>query len=78
MMAVLMGPTLVSRQKGMTQELFNGWLIRHFAMNIPPNRPVCLLVDKSHMNLEISTACEKKNGILLYCLPLHSSHITQP
>ena len=40
---------------------------------------VCLLVDghSSHISLEASQFC-KSNGILLYCLPPHSSHITQP
>ena len=31
----------------------------------------------SHIDLETSKFC-KENGILLYCLPPHSSHITQP
>ena len=63
----------------MTQELFYGWLTGHFAHRIPSQRPVCLLVDghSSHINLETSKFCDE-NGILLYCLPPHSSHITQP
>ena len=42
-------------------------------------RPVVLLVDghSTHINIEISKFC-KDNQILLYCLPAHSSHITQP
>ena len=38
-----------------------------------------LLVDghTTHIDLEISQFC-KENGILLYCLLAHSSHITQP
>ena len=38
-----------------------------------------LLFDKhsTHIDLEISKFCREK-GILLYCLPTHSSHITQP
>uniref|UniRef100_A0A1X7UEV0 HTH CENPB-type domain-containing protein n=1 Tax=Amphimedon queenslandica TaxID=400682 RepID=A0A1X7UEV0_AMPQE len=62
-----------------TQELFNGWLEKHFVRHIPPERPVCLLLDGhgSHIDLDTSKFC-KENGILLYCLPPHSSHITQP
>ena len=62
-----------------TQELFHGWLTKHFTTNIPPGRPVCLLVDghSSHIDLETSKFC-RDNKILLYCLPPHSSHITQP
>lgn len=59
-------------------ELFYGWLANHFARNVTI-RPVVLLVDghKSHINVEISKFCQE-NGIFLYCLPPHSSHITQP
>ena len=44
-----------------------------------PEHPVCLIVDghSSHIDLDTSTFCEA-NGILLYCLPPHSSHVTQP
>ncbi len=63
----------------MTQELFNGWLTKHFVKHIPRERPVCLLVDghSSHIDLETSKFCQE-NQILLYCLYPHSSHITQP
>ena len=42
-------------------------------------RPVVLLVDghSCHIDVETSKFCSK-NDILLYCLPPHSSHITQP
>ena len=63
----------------MTTELFYGWIANHFVFNILPPRPVVLLVDghSTHIDIEISKFCNK-NGILLYCLPAHSSHITQP
>ena len=59
-------------------ELFYDWLANHFSCHVVI-RPVVLLVDghKSHINLEISRFC-KENRIFLYCLPPHSSHITQP
>ena len=62
-----------------TTELFYGWMANHFAPNLGPGRPVVLLFDKhsTHIDLEISKFCKEK-GILLYCLPAHSSHITQP
>lgn len=62
-----------------TQELFNGWLTKHFIRHIPADRPVCLLVDghSSHIDLDTSRFC-RDNNIHLYCLPPHSSHITQP
>lgn len=63
----------------MKTELFYGWIANHFVAHIPPERPVVLLVDghTTHIDLEISRFC-KENGILLYCLLAHSSHLTQP
>ena len=62
-----------------TTELFYGWMANHFAPNLGPGRPVVLLFDKhsTHIDLEILKFCREK-GILLYCLPAYSSHITQP
>ena len=59
-------------------ELFFGWIANHFARYVK-ERPVVLLVDghSCHIDIEISKFCNE-NGILLYCLPPHSSHITQP
>ena len=67
-------------EKGwITTELFYGWLANHFVAHIPPSRPVVLLVDghSTHIDIEISKFCQQ-NDIFLYCLPAHSSHITQP
>ena len=63
----------------MNAELFNGWLTHHFSKSIPPARPVVLLLDghSSHINLETSKYA-RKEGILLYCLPPHTSHALQP
>ena len=63
----------------MTQELFYGWISKHFPNHLPPGRPVCLLVDghSSHIDLDISKFCAA-NQLLLYCLPLHTSHVLQP
>ena len=59
-------------------ELFFGWLANHFA-KIVTVRPVVLLVDghSSHIDLKVSKFCSE-NGILLYCLPPHASHLLQP
>ena len=50
----------------------------HFVSYIPSELPVLLIVDghTTHIDVEISKFC-KENGILLYCLLPHSSHITQ-
>ena len=62
----------------MKTELFFGWLANHFARKVT-TRPVALLVDghSSHIDLEVAKFC-KENQILLFCLPPHSSHLTQP
>ena len=59
-------------------ELFYVWIANHFAKRVSV-WPVVLLVDghSSHINLHTSLFC-KENNILLYCLPPHSSHLTQP
>ena len=59
-------------------ELFFGWIANHFAKKVLV-RPVLLLVDghSSHIDLHISKFC-RDNGIYLYCLPPHSSHVLQP
>ena len=58
-------------------ELFFGWIANHFARYVK-ERPVLLVHGHScHIDIEISKFCNE-NGILLYCLPPHSSHITQP
>ena len=63
----------------MVTELFYGWVANHFTAHIPPERPVLFLVDgyTSHIDVETSKFCTQ-NGIPLYCLPPHSSHLTQP
>ena len=63
----------------MVTELFYGWVVNHFVSQIPPERPVVLLVDghTTHTDVEVFKIC-KENGIMLYCLLPHSSHITQP
>ena len=42
---------------------------------IPPECPVLLIVDGHTTHIDVDV---KENGILLYCLLPHSSHITQP
>ena len=47
--------------------------------SIPPARPAVLLADdhSTHINLE-AVKIAKENQILLYCVPPHTSHATQP
>ncbi|CAG8622265.1 3393_t:CDS:1, partial [Paraglomus occultum] len=62
----------------MREELFRMYL-RHFINSIPPSRPVLLMLDghKSHISYTIVDYC-RNNGILLYALPPHTTHVLQP
>ena len=52
---------------------------KHFSVQVGRERPVLLIIDghTTHIDLDISQFC-KEDRILLYCLPPHSSHISQP
>lgn len=62
----------------MREELFQMYLT-HFINSIPPIRPVLLMLDghKSHISYMCVDFC-RQNGILLYALPPHTTHILQP
>ena len=63
----------------MDSELFDLWFCHHFLAYAPPTRPALLLLDghSSHYNLmTIKKAAEE--DIVIFCLPPHFSHITQP
>jgi hypothetical protein len=66
--------------KGWTdQELFRHWLKDHFIRYAVPGRPLLLLLDghSSHyepMSIEIAL----KEDIIIFCLPPHTSHESQP
>ena len=60
-------------------ELFSHWFSSHFISYAPPARPLLLLLDghSSHFNPStIELAAEQQ--IIIFCLPPHSSHRTQP
>ena len=62
----------------MRENLFQMYL-NHFIKSISPVRPVLLILDshKSHINYTSIKFCHE-NGILLYALPPHTTHILQP
>ena len=55
---------------------FYMWLANHFIPQLPPARPVVLLVDshESHIDLELA----RKNGIHIYALLKNATHLVQP
>ena len=62
----------------MREDLFQMYL-DHFIQSIPPTRPVLLMLDghSSHISYTIVDFC-RNNGILLYALPPHTTHVLQP
>ena len=63
----------------MNSELFELWFLHHFLPHAPAARPLLLLLDghSSHYNpAVIRKAAQEK--VILFCLPTHSSHETQP
>ncbi len=58
---------------------FYAWVANHFLKQIPPKRPVVLLIDGhlSHIDYHTTRLC-KENDVLLFKLPAHTSHVMQP
>ena len=58
---------------------FCAWLTNHFVKYIPPLCPIVMLLDghPSYIPFYVVEFCAA-NGILLFRLPLHSSHALQP
>ncbi len=66
--------------KGWTdQELFRSWLKNHFLQYVVPGRPIILLLDGHSSHYEpVSIEIAQKENIILFCLPPHTSHESQP
>ncbi|XP_063885424.1 uncharacterized protein LOC135113772 [Scylla paramamosain] len=62
-----------------TEVVFLSFLRDIFIPKLGEKRPVVLFVDghSSHHSLAISTLCNE-NGVILYCLKAHASHLIQP
>ena len=60
-------------------ELFKGWLSEHFVAHAVGARPLLLLLDghSSHYQPELISYA-REFGIIIFCLPLHTTHESQP
>ncbi|XP_019861816.1 PREDICTED: uncharacterized protein LOC109590340 isoform X7 [Amphimedon queenslandica] len=69
----------LSEKGWINQELFTGWFYKHFLALIPKKRPVLLLMDghSSHYCPEVVRLAAKEK-VLLFTLPPHTTHLTQP
>lgn len=63
----------------MDRELFQEWFHHHFLQHVPASRPLLLLLDghSSHYSLECIREASLE-GVIIFCLPPHTTHITQP
>ena len=60
-------------------DLFELWFARHFLSHAPPVRPLLLLVDGHSSHFEPSVIQRAASeGVILFCLPPHTTHLTQP
>lgn len=62
-------------------EVFQNYVTNHFVKyaNLSPDTPTLILYDghKSHINLTL-TQWASRNNVILFVLPPHTSHLTQP
>ena len=58
---------------GSIRELFEGWLIEHFVEKAVFARPLFLL-----LNGHSTHSSHRPYDIILLCLPLHTTHESQP
>ena len=69
----------LSNKGWIDRELFEEWFMQHFLTHIPPQRPVLLLLDghSSHYHPSLIRKAVE-NGVILFCLPPHTTHLAQP
>ena len=69
----------LSRKGWIDGELFELWFCRHFLSYAPQVRPLLLLMDghSSHYQPAVITRAAEE-GVILFTLPPHTSHLTQP
>lgn len=58
---------------------FYMWLANHFIPNIPPARPVGLLVDSADAHIDLQTfELTKENQVHIFALIKNATHLVQP
>ena len=69
----------VSDKGWVDQGLFYYWLKDHFLVNAVSRRPLLLLLDGHSSHFEPkSIKFAKENGVVIFCLPPHTTHECQP
>ena len=63
----------------MDTELFELWFNHHFLMHAPSCKPILLMMDGHSTHFQPSVVrMAAKEEVILFCLPPHSTHLTQP
>ncbi|XP_065891048.1 uncharacterized protein [Dysidea avara] len=63
----------------MDTELFEEWFKHHFLIHAPSCRPLLLIMDGHSTHLQPCVVrMAAKEDVILFCLPPHSTHLTQP
>ena len=63
----------------MDTELFELWFKHHFLTHVPSCRPILLMMDGHSTHFQPSVVrMAAKEDVILFCLPPHSTHLTQP
>ena len=69
----------LSKNGWIDSEIFEEWFERLFLTHIPPVRPVLLLLDGHSSHYQPSVIRKAaNNGVVVFCLPPHTTHISQP
>ena len=74
------GTTYAGTSNGwVNAEIFNSWFSKHFLAHAPSARPLILLLDghSSHFK-SIVLRLAAENGVIIFCLPSNTTHLTQP
>ena len=60
-------------------EIFDSWFSKHFLAHAPSARPLLLLLDGHSSHFEPTVLrLAAENGVVIFCLPPNTTHLTQP
>ena len=69
----------MSEKGWITSELFEGWLAEHFLEHAVSRRPLLLLLNGHSTQYQPDVIrLARENGVIMLCLPPHTTHETQP
>ena len=72
-------PHALSSSEWVNSEIFNSWLHKHFLVYASPQHLLLLLLDGYSSPFEPSVVrSTTEEGVLIFCLPHHTTHLTQP